>query len=70
MARIKNLRKARFRAALAFAEMTQDAWARQEGIAPSMLSLLLDGKRESSEILAKVEAFTAKHLKSVTANVA
>lgn len=67
MARVKNVRKARFRAALALTGLTQDAWAGLEGIPASTLSLILDGKRENPDVLAKVEAFTERHLKSVAA---
>lgn len=65
MRKVKNLRKARFRAALALTGHTQDSWAEQEGISPSMLSLVLDGKRTNDMVMAKVESFIAKQLQAV-----
>ncbi len=65
MKKVKNLRKARFRAALAMTGHTQDSWAKQEGVAPSMLSQVLDGKRVNDALLAKVEAFTKKNEQAV-----
>ena len=65
MKKVKNLRKARFRAALALAGHTQDSWATQEGIAASLLSQVLDGKRDNAAVMAKVEAFTEKRLTPV-----
>lgn len=67
MKKVKNLRKARFRAALALTEQTQDSWAAKEGIPPSVLSQVLDGKRINEAVMQKVEAFTAKHMQSVAA---
>lgn len=64
MRKVKNLRKARFRAALALTGHTQDSWAAQEGIAPSMLSQVLDGKRENETVMSKVESFTEKHVQA------
>jgi hypothetical protein len=43
MRKVKNLRKARFRAALALTGHTQDSWATANGIPASVLSLVLDG---------------------------
>lgn len=67
MKRVKNVRKARFRAALALTGHTQDSWAKQEGIPPSVLSLVLDGKRVQADVSRKIEAFTAKHAKHAKA---
>jgi hypothetical protein len=61
MRRVKNVRKARFRAALAMTGHTQDSWAKQEKVSPSMLSQVLDGKRVNDALQAKVDAFTEKH---------
>lgn len=65
MRKVKNIRKARFRAALALTGHTQDSWAKQEGIAPSMLSQVLNGERVNDAVMEKVEAFTAKHAQAV-----
>lgn len=67
MRKVKNIRKARFRAALALTGHTQDSWAEAEGIAASMLSQVLDGKRTNPAVMQKVEAFTAKHVGEVAA---
>lgn len=67
MRKVKNVRKARFRAALALTEQTQDSWAKANEIAPSMLSQVLDGTRTNDAIMDKVEAFTAKHMAMATA---
>ena len=60
MKQVKNLRK-HFRAALALTGQTQDSWAKAHAIAPSVLSMVLSGKRENAAILEKIEAFTTKH---------
>lgn len=67
MRKVKNLRKAHFRAALAFTEQTQAEWAEAHGVPASMLSQVLDGKRTNDALLAKIEAFTKKHVSGVAA---
>lgn len=63
---VKNLRR-QFRAALALTGQTQDSWAKAHAIAPSVLSMVLSGKRENPAIVEKIEAFTAKHATTVAA---
>lgn len=64
MQRTKDSRKARFRAALALAGLTQEQWADREGITASHLSRVLAGERDSGRLMEKVSAFTEKVLKS------
>lgn len=61
--RTNAMRKARFRAALALAGMTQESWADREGVTPAHLSYVLSGTRESRSLTEKIDAFTRKHLK-------
>lgn len=65
-------RRKRFRAALALAGLDAQDFADQKDVdvTPSHLSLVLHGKRESPPLIAKVDAFIAKHLKSASAQVA
>jgi hypothetical protein len=58
-------RKARFRAALALAGMTQESWAESENYTPGYLSNVLSGRFESMTLWDKIDDFTKKHLKSV-----
>lgn len=58
----KTSRKALFRAAVAVAGLTQEQWAESEGVTGGHLSNVLAGKRESRELLDKVDAFIAKHM--------
>lgn len=68
MVRTKGMsRKARFRAALALARMTERSWADQEGITRQHLYLVLKGDRISETLTAKIEAFIAKYLGEVAA---
>jgi histidinol dehydrogenase len=55
-------RKSRFRAALALANKTAEAWALENDITPTHLSLVLSGKRESLTLWEKIEAFAAQYL--------
>lgn len=64
MTRQKESRKARFRAALALAGLTQESWAEREGVTPGHLSQVLAGKRESRTLMEKIEGFTRVHLRS------
>ena len=59
-------RKSAFRAALALAGTNQRKWAEDEGITPGHLSLVLMGKRESESLTAKIDAFIARYLPSVS----
>lgn len=63
MQRTADSRKARFRAALALAQLTQEQWAEQNGVTASHLSRVLAGERDSMRLLEKVDAFTRKHMK-------
>jgi hypothetical protein len=59
-------RKARlFRAALAIAETTAEAWALEQGVTPGHLSQVLSGKRESRILVEKIEAFAKRHVRAV-----
>lgn len=58
-------RKARFRSALALAQMTAGQWATDHGITPTYLSHFLAGRYESKRLDEKIAAFVAKHLRHV-----
>lgn len=60
--RRKMSRQARFRAALALARITAEAWATEQGVTGGHLSKVVNGERESASLLAKVDAFIAKQL--------
>ncbi len=57
----------RFRSALVLAGTTAEAWANEQGVTAGHLSQVLSGKRESAALMAKVEAFTEKHLAKAAA---
>lgn len=65
MAKMAASRKKRFRAALALAGTTAEAWAIENGVTAGHLSQVLSGKRDSRSLLEKVDAFTRKHVRSV-----
>jgi len=67
MQKAPNPRKARFRAALALAEMTAADWAQEQGVTKAHLSQVLDGKRESLRLMEKIEAFSESHLAGAAA---
>lgn len=67
MPKATNTRKARFRAALALAEMLAKDWAEQNDVSESHLSQVLDGKRISKKLSDKVDAFARKWLKDAAA---
>jgi hypothetical protein len=50
-------RKALFKAALALAEMSAATWARQQGVHPMHLSLVLNEKRESKRLTDLIDQF-------------
>jgi hypothetical protein len=50
-------RKTLFKAALALAETTQGAWAVENGVTPTHLSLVLTEKRESQRLLNLIDAY-------------
>lgn len=68
MPRIKSTRKARFKAALALAGMTQTEWAAQNGITPDHLSMVISEKqlRESRVLEEKIDKFIT-HVESQVA---
>lgn len=70
MSKAKSSRKALFKAALAIAEITQDAWAEREGITVSHLSAVLRGQRDSRSLVERVDAFIAQHVGNSAAAVA
>lgn len=55
-------RKARFRAALALAGMTQAEWCEREQYSVNHLYLYFRGDRPSPPLDAKIDAFIAEHL--------
>lgn len=64
MAKTVAARKKRFRAALALAETTAEAWAHENGVTAGHLSQVLSGKRDSRSLLEKIDTFTRKHVRS------
>lgn len=58
-------RKARFRAALGLARMTARSWATAEDTDPAYVSRVLSGKVVSQPMVARIDAFIAKHLKQL-----
>lgn len=64
MATKETTRKARFRAALALAGLTQEQWATEIGVTAGHLTHVLAGRRDSKTLIEKVEAFTKKHVKA------
>lgn len=59
--------KARFRAALAIAHMTQESWAAANGVTAGHLSQVLSGRHPSRRLMDKIEAFTTEQLKKAKA---
>jgi transcriptional regulator with XRE-family HTH domain len=57
MATTHTTRKTRFRKALAASQLSQAAFARLNKLSPAHLSLVLNGKRESETLTAKIDAF-------------
>lgn len=60
-------RKARFRAALALARMTETSWATEHNITRQHLYHVLKGERDSATLNAKIDAFIARQLGEETA---
>lgn len=65
-----ELRRKRFRKALALAELTMGQWCEGECISYGHLYHVLSGRRESASLIERVDAFAAKHLDRITAAVA
>lgn len=59
MAKLDRSRKARFKAALALAGITQTEWAAQHGVTAGHLGNTLRG-RESKSLEEKIDAFIAE----------
>lgn len=57
--RIRNTRKARFQSALIRAGMTQKSWAKEQGMSREHLNTVLNGKFDSENVNAKIDAFIA-----------
>lgn len=57
MTKTTPTRKARFKAALALAGITQTVWAKENGVTQGHLSQTLAGIRESKTLTEKVDAF-------------
>jgi transcriptional regulator with XRE-family HTH domain len=53
-------RRKRFRAALAYADITAQEFAARVGVQPGHLSQVLSGKRESAALVQKIDAFIAE----------
>lgn len=56
-------RRARFRAALAIAGMTQHDWAREHSISPAYVSLLLSGQRGGEKYTDLMNSYIAEYEK-------
>lgn len=54
-------RKARFKAALAYARMTAKGWCESQGITQTQLYAVLNGERESARLIGEIDAFIDKH---------
>lgn len=55
-----NRRKSAFRTALAFADLTQQQWAADQGVTAGHLYAVLHGLRQSETLTAKIDAFIAE----------
>jgi transcriptional regulator with XRE-family HTH domain len=60
-------RKQRFKAALAYAGMTQKQFCEAAEVTKTHLHAVLNGERESPPLTAKVDAFIAQHTPSTVA---
>lgn len=70
MSSATDRRRSRFLKALAARGMSQSAWARENGISKTQLSLVLNDKRESAKLTDKIDAFISEQLETQTARVA
>lgn len=57
-----QVRKQRFRAALALAGLTQQDWAARHGISAGHLSNVLSGRFQGVPVWGKIDAFTVEWL--------
>lgn len=55
-------RKARFRASLGLARMTQEEWAARHGVKGGHLSQVINGKRVSARLVAQIDVFIRQQL--------
>ena len=60
MRKLRPDRKARFKAALALANIGVDEWAKSAGVTRQHLNATLNDKRESGSLIDKVDAFIAE----------
>jgi hypothetical protein len=60
MRKLKPNRKARFKAALALADLSVGEWVENAGITRQHLNATLREDRESNSLIAKVDAFIAE----------
>ena len=65
-----DMRKARFKAALALSRTSAKTWAEDHGVTRSHLNQVLAGHRESASLLSKVDDFIALHLEQDVARSA
>ena len=54
-------RRSRFLKALAHAQLSQNAWAKDNGVSKAHLSLVLAGKRDSASLAERIDTFIAEH---------
>jgi hypothetical protein len=62
MPKAKPNRKQLFRVALALAGETQGSWAEANDLTPQHLSLVLNGKRDSLTLNARIDGYIAEKL--------
>jgi gp16 family phage-associated protein len=62
MPKVKTSRKQLFKAALAIAGVTAAQWASNNDLSPEHVSFVLNGKRESARLIAKIDAFIVEHV--------
>lgn len=60
-------RKRAFKAALAWAGQTAEAWCADHDITRSHLYAVLSGQRESAKLTAEIDAFIQKHTPRIVA---
>lgn len=56
-----ELRRKRFRKALALAELTMEQWCVREGITYGHLYHVLSGRRDSASLVQRVDAFCSQY---------
>lgn len=68
MSKARNARKRKFKAALAWAGLTQKQWAAQQDYSSSYISHILSGFLENEAMTARIDEFTAKQIKAICTN--